>query len=553
MTNMRKLLALFALWRDPDWRKLSLIALAVVLIAAAGVQMDRLAVKGINGIVFADTYSAGSQTGGILEALAQLPTCSPTPSSNGGSPTNAISAKCGTIILGNSSGGAPTAYAINSPVVINSTMVRLVGLEKVSTTLQCNVSPCVEFSGANLNGSQFSPNPVMGASGGLEKVTLLGNGSTNQILLYNLDASGVTHRDVRLANNVGSGAICEEIANDANGESERIRHEGVSYDNCTIERDYTASNSGGLSSIAHQIDIQSQFTLNNGQTAIRARNFATVAFEFMSGVVNTNVPNTNSYTEVQIQNSAVIKGSFGLVTDNGAIGTLTMCSGCTSANFEVYDWGPFPTATVYLHSTQDLPIYINTTAVNANNGLCYLASTVQKGCLFLDGSNFLGFWNGTAEVFSVSNVTGGGVWLNGSSSGAVNIVPPATGGGQQNLPQGTGTIANINQAQSWSGNQTNMALITPAIGGGSTINAEYKGSGTLTYTAIGANACQEQPLTITGAASGDVCHGSPAADIGANFSYGGCRVSGSNTAQLRVCSGAGGTPSAQTWNGWARH
>lgn len=98
------------------------------------------------------------------------------------------------------------------------------------------------------------------------------------------------------------------------------------------------------------------------------------------------------------------------------------------------------------------------------------------------------------------------------------------------------------------------ALIAPTIGAsGSTINSDFKGSGTLTYTAIAANACQEQPLTITGAVSGDVCYASPAADIGANFQYGGCRVSGANTAQVRACSGAGGTPSAQTWTGWARH
>jgi hypothetical protein len=39
---MRKLLSLFALWRDPDWRKLFIVCAVIVLIAAAGVQMDRI-------------------------------------------------------------------------------------------------------------------------------------------------------------------------------------------------------------------------------------------------------------------------------------------------------------------------------------------------------------------------------------------------------------------------------------------------------------------------------------------------------------------------------
>lgn len=93
------------------------------------------------------------------------------------------------------------------------------------------------------------------------------------------------------------------------------------------------------------------------------------------------------------------------------------------------------------------------------------------------------------------------------------------------------------------------------IGGGSYILAEYKGSGTLTYTSITAPGCQEQPLTINNAAPGDQCSASTGVtDIGpATFWYGGCRVQTANTALIKVCAAATGTPTAAVWTGWVRH
>lgn len=91
-------------------------------------------------------------------------------------------------------------------------------------------------------------------------------------------------------------------------------------------------------------------------------------------------------------------------------------------------------------------------------------------------------------------------------------------------------------------------------GSGSAFSAKYKGTGTLTYGAITAPACAEQPLTITGAAAGDACYASTGAtDIGITFQYGGCRMSAANTAQVKVCATVTGTPTAVTWIGWSTH
>lgn len=59
----------------------------------------------------------------------------------------------------------------------------------------------------------------------------------------------------------------------------------------------------------------------------------------------------------------------------------------------------------------------------------------------------------------------GGIQIGGSTSGNVAIVVPAVASGTQTLQATTGTVADFNVAQTWSGNQTNMALVTPTISG----------------------------------------------------------------------------------------
>lgn len=97
---------------------------------------------------------------------------------------------------------------------------------------------------------------------------------------------------------------------------------------------------------------------------------------------------------------------------------------------------------------------------------------------------------------------------------------------------------------------TNCALVTPTIGGGSTINKVLLGTATLTYTAIAANTCQEQPFTLTGALTSGIASASPTTNLGnvsLNFS---ARVSASDTLQVKVCNVTTGslTPTAVSWN-----
>lgn len=97
-----------------------------------------------------------------------------------------------------------------------------------------------------------------------------------------------------------------------------------------------------------------------------------------------------------------------------------------------------------------------------------------------------------------------------------------------------------------------LVLLAAAAASAQTLSVN-QGSGTLSYSPITAPGCQEQPLAINGAFAGDVCYGSPGADIGPGMYYGGCRVSAQNTVQIKVCASVSGTPAAVTWLGSSTH
>jgi hypothetical protein len=125
--------------------------------------------------------------------------------------------------------------------------------------------------------------------------------------------------------------------------------------------------------------------------------------------------------------------------------------------------------------------------------------------------------------------------INGSTDGISTILAPAIGGGSQTLPQGFGNLADIDQAQTWKGNQTNLSLVTPTIGGGSPINRILLHTGALKFSSIAPGTCQEQTLAFAGATPSGTVAASPEASLGnTNLSWQ-AWVGGENQVAIRVC------------------
>jgi hypothetical protein len=197
-------------------------------------------------------------------------------------------------------------------------------------------------------------------------------------------------------------------------------------------------------------------------------------------------------------------------------------------------------------------------------GTATLSTNYNSAKLCLQGSAY----DGTVPEFPsmcLQNILGAGTTatstLDIASQGSLGVTSmnvhlpvsvaalQVNGGASMSNNHGTGASVQHSDGTGTPGNDA----IFNADGSLTNGHVSYSGSGTLTYTSITAPGCQEQPLTITGAASGDACYASPASDIGLTFYYGGCRVSAASTAQIKTCATATGTPTAATWTGWARH
>lgn len=113
------------------------------------------------------------------------------------------------------------------------------------------------------------------------------------------------------------------------------------------------------------------------------------------------------------------------------------------------------------------------------------------------------------------------------------------------------TVAYSDAAQTWSGNQTNMALVTPAIGGGTAISQYQKFSAAVTPTSVAANSCAEQSFN-----PGAFATLAPSDNIYINFTSADTtlttikswRVSSAGTVAITYCNFTAGaiTPAAVT-------
>lgn len=118
-----------------------------------------------------------------------------------------------------------------------------------------------------------------------------------------------------------------------------------------------------------------------------------------------------------------------------------------------------------------------TTAASApnlgTNGDLTIARGSSVAYIFMgsDGAKAFGRNGNTLDAFGFNSLT-----LYGSSSGNTIIQTTAVASGTLTIPALTGTFATINNPQTWSGNQTNMTLVTPLLAS-PTINTAF-GCGT---------------------------------------------------------------------------
>jgi hypothetical protein len=85
---------------------------------------------------------------------------------------------------------------------------------------------------------------------------------------------------------------------------------------------------------------------------------------------------------------------------------------------------------------------------------------------------------------------------------------------------------------------------------GTSINTILAGSATLTFTAIAAQTCQEQPVAVTGASAGKVSWASPTANPNSNISW--STWTSTNQVNVRACNPTAGsiTPTAVIWSAY---
>ena len=109
------------------------------------------------------------------------------------------------------------------------------------------------------------------------------------------------------------------------------------------------------------------------------------------------------------------------------------------------------------------------TAPSVSQGFIFSASNASPGDeIFVQNMDSSGNLTFAYPGHSFTMSQNGVLSIPGSSSGSTSLAAPATGGGLQTFPAGTGTVANINQAQTWSGTQSGMAIAAPAITGNMT-------------------------------------------------------------------------------------
>lgn len=139
-----------------------------------------------------------------------------------------------------------------------------------------------------------------------------------------------------------------------------------------------------------------------------------------------------------------------------------------------------------------------------------------------------------------------GIWLtNGSGPGVAGIAVIGNAFANHTVAS-LAVNGNITGGSFWPNDFQDPAIRS----GGTTTPAQFlMAGGTLNFTSISPQTCQEQVLTLTGATTSGVASASPSASLGnTNLSWS-AWVSAANTVSVRVCNPTTGniTPTAVTW------
>jgi hypothetical protein len=322
-----------------------------------------------------DGLSMGTAKATISGAYSSLANCSNIRFNDGGAGQQ-YTAPCGTIYVAESTSG----YTISTTLAVSGPFVRVIGLGEHPTVLNCatGATPCVTWTANTTGGVAYS------SDFGFANITFNGNNTAGSSGLNCVDCVGVTLDHLRFANFSGAGSKGLRLVA-LNFYMEETQLNNIYFDNDTCQLSMEGTGALANSSFGHQWWSHLEFTLGNGQTAVCASGNAQMYSSFVQGVINTNGPNTNTYTGVALSGTAKIDGMFNLIIDNAGLGTMTPTTGATASNFQVWGWAP--SNNQQAPTTWDLPTVWNVSTPAAVNSPTWALNNVNKWQAFLDGSN----------------------------------------------------------------------------------------------------------------------------------------------------------------------
>lgn len=340
----------------------------------------------------------------LRAGMNALPTCTFNGPVNAASQTlSTITATCGRIYIPNA-GGFP--YIISSTINVPSNAIEFVGMGgSAPVQISCTTSPCFKVNNPSDNGAEMNYGEMF------QNISLIGNGSANQVGVLVLDTAGVRFRNFHAEGFTGANATAIEFEADNAGTGTDEREGGYNLmlenNTCGITYSGVASNTD----FGHQHWYGLYASMWNGQSMFCMNSNSQVYSSAFDGVCNAgdaNSGHTMYCVKFLSSTNAFIKSFMDIARDNGGNGTLAWCSGCTGANTSLYGAALGNDSDLDL---QDSAINLASSTASATNGINFSSgtpgNTTFKAGLFLDSSNDLGLTpDGSHEPLTIIPSTG---------------------------------------------------------------------------------------------------------------------------------------------------